>query len=698
MWDFGRDSGGGMVFGVDGRIQMEWDATIRSLKGIGEKTAALFAKIGICYIEDLLRHYPLAYDTFSKPVPISDLQAGVLCAVRGKLSGGIAGKRIRTLSLSTCKVSDGTQELSLTFFNMPYLKNRIRPGEVYIFRGVVQGSPGKWKMEQPAIYTPEAYAALLDTLQPRYSLTRGLTNHMVTKAVRQALSGEMTEKEYLPEDIRVHYGLTGYRDAMEGIHFPASMEMLQSARRRLVFDEFFLFLLRLRWCREHEQATKNRWPMRETTETERLIQALPYPLTNAQRRVWDEIQADLRGEAVMNRLVQGDVGSGKTILAVLALLMTAAGGWQGALMAPTEVLARQHFEAICELTDAHNLPFVPLLLTGSMTAREKRECYERIESGEANVVIGTHALIQEKAIYRNLALVVTDEQHRFGVRQRESLAGKGMDTHVLVMSATPIPRTLALILYGDLHVSLVDEMPARRLPIKNCVVDTTYRQKAYHFIEKEVAKGRQAYIICPMVEEGEMEGLENVTAYSEKLKSIFPAGIRIASLHGRMKPAEKNGIMETFGRGEIDLLVSTTVIEVGINVPNASVMMVENAERFGLAQLHQLRGRVGRGSEQSYCIFVSTSGQQHTMERLSVLNRSNDGFLIAEEDLRLRGPGDMFGIRQSGSLEFKLADIYQDAEILQAAGEAVETFLREKGGFAGARELPIPYKVDFAGI
>ena len=677
---------------------MESNSQIRVLKGVGEKTAALFEKIGIGNIEDLLRHYPLAYDTFSAAVAMDRLQAGVLCAVRGRLSGGIAMRRVRSLTISVCRVSDGTETVSLTFFNMPYLKNRIKPGEDYIFRGVAQGGPGKWKMEQPAVCTPSAYEELLDTLQPRYSLTKGLTNHMVTKAMRQALSLCSGPGEYLPEDIRACYDLMEYREALEGIHFPAHRDMLQKARNRLVFDEFFLFILRLRWCREHEQAAENRWPMADRPESERLIRELPYPLTGAQRRVWDEIKADLAGKTVMNRLIQGDVGCGKTILAVLALLQTVACGWQGALMAPTEVLARQHFESLCELTKAHDLPFVPLLLTGSMSARGKKECYRQIESGEANVVICTHALIQEKAVYRNLALVVTDEQHRFGVRQREALAGKGTDTHVLVMSSTPIPRTLALILYGDLHISLVDEMPARRLPIKNCVVDISYREKAYRFIGKEIENGRQAYIICPMVEEGEMEGLENVVAYSEKLKGIFPAQVRIAALHGRMKAAEKNRIMEAFGRGEIDILVSTTVVEVGINVPNASVMMVENAERFGLAQLHQLRGRVGRGSEQSYCIFVSTSGQTHTMERLSVLRRSNDGFLIAEEDLRLRGPGDMFGIRQSGSLEFRLADIYQDAKILRQADRAVEDLLRKKGGMTGDLGLSLPYMVDFAGI
>lgn len=377
----------------------------------------------------------------------------------------------------------------------------------------------------------------------------------------------------------------------------------------------------------------------------------------------------------MNRLIQGDVGSGKTVLALLALLMTAANGYQGAMMAPTEVLATQHFETVCEYTEKMHLAFKPVLLVGSMTAKEKREAYGKIASGEANLIIGTHALIQGKVEYKSLALVVTDEQHRFGVRQREQLAEKGEKPHILVMSATPIPRTLAIILYGDLHISVVDELPANRLPIKNCVVNTAYRAKAYEFIEKEVKAGRQAYVICPQVEEGELDDLENVVDYTKKLQSRLSADIHVAYLHGKMRPADKNRIMEDFAARAIDVLVSTTVIEVGINVPNATVMMVENAERFGLAQLHQLRGRVGRGAHQSYCIFVSTKENKETMERLQILNRSNDGFFIASEDLKLRGPGDLFGIRQSGEFSFRIGDIYNDAAVLQKAAAAVDKLL-----------------------
>jgi ATP-dependent DNA helicase RecG len=400
------------------------------------------------------------------------------------------------------------------------------------------------------------------------------------------------------------------------------------------------------------------------------------------------------------------VGSGKTILAFLALLLCVANGCQGAMMAPTEVLASQHYDSLLALTKRYNLPIRPVLLTGSVTAKARREIYEQIASGEANVVIGTHALIQDKVQYHKLALVITDEQHRFGVRQRESLARKGEAVHVLVMSATPIPRTLAIILYGDLNISVLDELPANRLPIKNCVVNTSYRETAYRFIEKEVAGGRQAYVICPMVEEGEMEELENVVTYTQKLKEKLPPSIRVAALHGRMKPADKNRIMEDFAAHRIDVLVSTTVIEVGINVPNATVMMVENAERFGLAQLHQLRGRVGRGREQSYCIFVSTSDKPETVKRLKILNESNDGFYIASKDMQLRGPGDLFGIRQSGDMQFVLGDIYQDASILQCASEWADRLLAEDAGLEtpehtalrGYLEQAVINEVDFRTI
>lgn len=658
---------------------MDKNTEILKIKGVGEKTAKLFQKLNIQNVGELLGNYPRDYETFSEPAAINDIVPGELCSVRACLVGNITTKKIRNLTVINFVIKDPGGQIFMTYFNTPYIKNVVKKGLFYIFRGVVQTKNGRLVMEQAKVYKPEEYFKLTGILQPRYGLTAGLTNNMVTKSVKQALSLYDFGEDHLPADIRKEQELIPYRQAIEEIHFPPDYDKMLSARKRLVFDEFFLFILALRKCREHTQVLENIYPMLEVAETNRLLEALPYSLTGAQQRVWEEIKTDLLGERVMNRLIQGDVGSGKTILAFLSLLMCISNGYQGAMMAPTEVLAEQHFQSITDITKKYELPFKPVLLTGSMTAKEKREAYEKIKYGIANVIIGTHALIQEKVEYKNLALVITDEQHRFGVRQRETLAGKGEHVHVIVMSATPIPRTLAIILYGDLDISIVDELPVGRLPIKNCVVGSDYREKAYRFIEREVDAGHQVYVICPMVEEGELEGVENVISYTEKLKSILPPNIQVTYLHGKMRPADKNRIMEEYAAHNIDVLVSTTVIEVGINVPNATVMMVENAERFGLAQLHQLRGRVGRGKQQSYCIFVSGTDKKQTMERLDILNHSNDGFHIASEDLKLRGPGDLFGIRQSGLMDFHIGDIYQDADVLKTAADCADCLLAEDG-------------------
>lgn len=651
---------------------MEDGTSILELKGIGEKTQKLFAKVNIVTVGDLLHHYPRDYETFREPEPIAKLKAGEVCTIEATICGTVNVKKVRSLTILNALVQDASGGLMLTFFNMPFLKNVLKPGSSHIFRGRVQSKGAALTMEQPRLYKQEEYGRLLAFIQPRYALTKGLTNQMVQKAVKQALTHYCFGPDPYPERLRRQYELMERQEAMHSIHFPTDYEELVRARRRVVFEEFFSFLYLLRENREQCRLLENEYRMIETADTGRLLERLPYRLTEAQLRTWQEVCQDMSSPWCMNRLVQGDVGSGKTIIAVLALLMCVANGYQGAMMAPTEVLAAQHYEGVCEYVRRYGVALRPVLLVGSMTARQKREAYEKISSGEVNLVIGTHAVIQDRVHFQKLALVVTDEQHRFGVRQREILAEKGANPHVLVMSATPIPRTLAIILYGDLKVSVIDELPTGRLPIKNCVVGISYRPSAYRFIEKEVRAGRQAYVICPMVEEGEMDELENVADYADKLRAALPADIRVATLHGKMRPADKNRIMEEYGTHNIDVLVSTTVIEVGINVPNATVMMVENAERFGLAQLHQLRGRVGRGEHQSYCIFVSAQDNRETMERLEILNRSNDGFFIASEDLKLRGPGDLFGIRQSGALTFQMGDIYTDAEILKQASQAVE--------------------------
>lgn len=653
---------------------------ITQLKGIGDKTARLFDKLNIHTVEELLHFYPRDYQSFEEPRALTEYAPGELATISGTIESSIVTRRAGSKSVTVFTIGCEGGTVSVTYFNMPYLSKSLRKGQRAIFVGTLRQKGSRYAIDQPKMYRPEEYASLLNTLQPIYPTTKGLSSHAISKAVKQALALDHPSTEYLPEEIRERYHFPLYRFCMEQMHFPSDKETLLKARERLVFDEFFLFILLIRSSREKGQEIANGFPMLEVAESERLIEALPYRLTGAQQKVWQEIKTDLTSDHTMNRLIQGDVGSGKTILAFLSLLMCVANGYQGALMAPTEVLAHQHYENLCQLREQYHLPIHPVLLTGSVTAAARRDIYGKIESGEADIVIGTHALIQDKVSYHRLALVITDEQHRFGVRQRAAFAEKGSQVHVLVMSATPIPRTLAIILYGDLHISVLDELPADRLPIKNCVVNTSYREKAYRFMEKEILAGRQVYVICPMVEENEELDLEDVLTYTEKLKAVMPREIRIAYLHGRMKPADKNRIMEEFASHQIDILVSTTVIEVGVNVPNATVMMVENAERFGLAQLHQLRGRVGRGKEQSYCIFISQSDRPEIMKRLQILNESNDGFYIAGQDLKLRGPGDMFGIRQSGDLHFQIGDIYQDAALLQKASEEADRLLAEDSG------------------
>ena len=649
---------------------------LRELKGVGEKTEKLFQKIGITTAEELLRYYPRTYDIYEEPVEIASAEEDKTVSIRATITTGIYINQIRNLQVLTTTVADASGRLPVAWFNAPYLRGTLKKGSVFILRGKIIRKKGRPQMEHPEIFTPAAYEEIIHSMQPVYGLTKGLSNKMITKLVHQILDTRPLHGEYLPEEIRERYQLADANYAIRTVHFPKNMQELLTARKRLVFDEFLLFVLAIQLLKEKTEEAPNTFPMKPVWTTEEIIEGLPYDLTGAQKNVWHEIERDLSGHKLMSRLVQGDVGSGKTVIAFLAMVLSAENGFQSALMVPTEVLANQHYEGFLRLMEEQNIASChPVLLTGSTTARQKREIYQKIADGEVNVIIGTHALIQEKVEYKNLGLVITDEQHRFGVRQREALTTRGNPPHVLVMSATPIPRTLAIILYGDLDISIIDELPAKRLPIKNCVVGTSYRPKAYSFIEKQVQMGRQAYVICPMVEESEGLEAENVTDYARKLQEILPGEIKVEILHGKMKPKEKNRIMEAFASGEIQVLLSTTVVEVGVNVPNATVMMVENAERFGLAQLHQLRGRVGRGEHQSYCIFIQGNNEENTSKRLKILNESNDGFYIAGEDLKLRGPGDLFGIRQSGLMEFKIGDIYNDAGILKNASEAAGEIL-----------------------
>lgn len=657
---------------------MNETARISTLKGIGEKTEKIFQKAGIYTIGDLIRYFPRGYDVYEEPVPISELEEGKTMTVTGSIYGRIQVGGSPKMQITTVYLKDISGTLKIIWFRMPFLRNILAKAGTITLRGRVIRKKEGLVMEHPEVFCPASkYDLKQDTLQPIYPLVTGLTNHAVMKAVRQVLEECDVGEGILPKDMVREYQLSDYRRAIYGIHFPKDKEEFYHARKRLVFEEFMLFILSLRMLKESEERVLNPYCFRKQPQIEKFLNSLPFELTDAQKTVWREIKNDMAGIHVMSRLVQGDVGSGKTIVALLAMMYTGLNGYQAAMMAPTEVLARQHFENINHMLQEYEISLKVGLLTGSMTARQKRMVYEAVEAGEIQLVIGTHALIQEKVIYKNLALVVTDEQHRFGVKQRESLANKGVSPHILVMSATPIPRTLAIIVYGDLDISVINELPKNRLPIKNCVVDTGYRNTAYRFIKNQIAQGRQCYVICPMVEESETLEVENVTDYTENLQEIMGVNIKVQCLHGKMKQSQKDEIMEAFSKNEIQVLVSTTVIEVGIDVPNSTVMLIENAERFGLAQLHQLRGRVGRGKYQSYCIFMSASKSKETKERLDILNKSNDGFFIASEDLRLRGPGDLFGIRQSGILDFKLGDVFQDSQVLQQASEVANLILEE---------------------
>lgn len=673
---------------------MELTDSVRAVRGVGDKTAGLMEKLQIRSIDDLLHAYPRDYDRYEEPLPAASIEKDGIYAVAAAVAKRPDVRGTGKTKVTSAVLRDDSGGLKAIWFNMPYLASTLKAGGRYIFRGKTVKKGSGFQMEQPAVYRFDEYERLLHSRQPVYNLTAGLTNKMMVKAVRQALSEIPVQKDYLPERIRKEEQLAEYNFALHAIHFPRDEQELLFARKRLVFDEFFLFVLALRLLKGKNEKKKNGFPIWPGEETKRLAESLPYRLTDGQRETLRDIYRDMGGDSLMTRLIQGDVGSGKTIVAVLALLSAAENGFQGALMAPTEVLARQHYESVTALFAECGIEKQTVLLTGSMTAGQKRAVYEKIASHEADIIIGTHALIQEKVLYHNLGLVVTDEQHRFGVRQREKFSQKGGEPHVLVMSATPIPRTLAIIFYGDLDISVMEGMPAKRLPIKNCVVGTRFRQNAWRFIEKEIRAGRQAYVICPMVEASDLIEGENVVDYAVKLKKALPPEIHVEYLHGKMKSSEKESIMEAFVQNRIQVLVSTTVVEVGVDVPNATVMLIENAERFGLAQLHQLRGRVGRGKWQSYCIFVNGSGDEEKNRRLEILNRSNDGFYIASEDLKLRGPGDMFGIRQSGLMEFSIGDVFTDADVLKRAADAADEVLSDDRELQTEQYRPLRQKME----
>lgn len=655
---------------------------LTELKGIGPKTEELFSKVGVHDVLDLLNYFPRDYELFSDPGLISDIGFRSYATIRGAFTAKPTVLRKKNLKITTGYFKDETgMPIKVVWFNSPFIKDSIKTGELYVLRGKVSQKFGVKQIEQPKLYKALEYSSLLQTEQPIYPLTKGLSNNMIVKAVKEALeTGELDradEKDPIPDIIKKEYQLCERSFAIKNLHFPENDDHFRKALKRMSFEEIFLFIYMMK-SREKIKPEKTDIVIKEHDKTKEFISKLDYQLTGAQQKVLDEIMKDVSSGYPMSRLLQGDVGSGKTIVSLIALMNAAYSGYQGALMAPTEVLAAQHYEFITKIFKEKGIGLSVALLTGSMTALEKKVVYNALVDGKTDIVIGTHALIQDKVEFNNLGLVITDEQHRFGIKQREALTKKaGTIPHVLVMSATPIPRTLALIVYGGMDVSIIDELPSGRKQIKNAVIDESLRDNAYRLMKREVEKGHQVYIICPLIEYSDGMDAQNVTDYTEMLKEVFESPIVIGMLHGQMSAEKKNEIMGRFAAGKIDILVSTTVIEVGVNVPNATVMMIEDANRFGLSSLHQLRGRVGRGDDQSYCIFLSSNKSKESMERLSVLGRSNDGFEIASKDLELRGPGEIIGIRQSGALSFKNFDVLRDADKAYEASKAVDEVIEK---------------------
>lgn len=652
--------------------------SIMELKGVGEQTIKKFNKIGIETIEDLVEHYPREYEDRRQIAKISetvmDEDNNIVATVTSKPEIMKKGYKI----IVKFRVKDETGSIYIVFYGQPYMKNNFVVGDTYNFYGKIRRQYGRIEMESPEYEKLEQGTSQKTAkIIPIYPTTQKLSQKVIRQLIEQALSLALPEiEDPLPEDFRTKYDLKSKNFALTNIHFPSQDEAFFEARKRLVFEELFFLQLSL-FVLKSDFLARTKGRSKKLPESFKdFLAGLPFEFTGAQKRVMNEIAKDLKSEYAGNRLVQGDVGSGKTVIAAASLFIAIKNGYQGALMAPTEVLAKQHFEFLEQVFNQFDIKVA--LLTGSTTAKEKRGILAELATGEIDLVVGTHALIEDNVEIPKLGLVITDEQHRFGVRQRLKLSEKGETPDVIVMTATPIPRTLALILYGDMDISIIDELPPGRQPIKTNAVDSSYHTRIYQFIDKHIREGRQCYIICPMVEENEKQSeLKSVTEYAAYLKEqVFPH-FEIGILHGKMKPKEKNKVMEAFAKGEIHILVSTTVVEVGVNVPNATVMMIENAERFGLAQLHQLRGRVGRGKHQSYCVLVSDSKNKVTKKRLKIMEESTDGFVIADTDLKLRGPGDFFGTKQHGLPEMKIANLYTDAKVLKVAQQAASELLRQ---------------------
>lgn len=642
---------------------------IITIKNIGEERSKKLQKLGIFTINDLIEYFPRDYDDRSNVCKIKDIELNKINTVKGKVISNPETAKIKHMSITKIRIDDGTGFLEIVWFNQPYLKNTIKYKSDYIFTGKVIQKYGRIQMETPDYEIIDERELLSNgRIVPIYASTYKLPQKLFREVINQTLFAVKEQiKEFLPDEILKENNLCSRHFAIENIHFPKDNKSFFIARRRLVFEELFLLqtkLLQIKGILEHKECNIN---IKDKNITP-ILNILPFNLTDAQNNVLKDIIDDLGKNKAMNKLIQGDVGSGKTVIAQILSYITVNNGYQVAIMAPTDVLASQHFESFKNIFDKLNIKCV--FLSGNQKAKEKRENYALIQSGEAKIIVGTHAIIQDKVIFNNLGTVITDEQHRFGVKQREILSKKGENPHTLVMTATPIPRTLALILYGDLDISTIDKLPPGRKKIDTIFVNSTYYPRIYNFLKKNSDEKRQSYIICPMIEENEKMELKAVLSYTEKLKNEIFLNYNVECIHGKMKNNEKQEIMDKFYKGEIDILISTTVIEVGINVPNATIMIIENAERFGISQLHQLRGRVGRGSDKSYCVLVSDSKSNKSKERLNTMVKYSDGFILSEKDLEIRGTGDFFGTRQHGIPDMKIANLYKDIEILKQVQKA----------------------------
>ena len=649
---------------------------ITILKGIGPTMAKRFAALNIYTLGDLICHFPRGYEDRTKLLPIEKMEVDVPACFKAMVMNSPRTAHIRKgLDLTRVQVADHTARLTLTFFNNKFAAEQLQYGREYIFYGTLTGDFVGYNMTNPVFEALDSQPVTTRRVLPIYPLTAGLSNAAMLKAVRQALSICDTPAEIIPESVRREFGILDAQRAYYAIHEPANMAEAELAKKRLIFEEFFVFSAGLSLMRS-SRAEKKTIPYKNLNLSS-FVNALPFSLTGAQNRAIHEIVSDFASGAPMNRLVQGDVGSGKTMVAAAAAYLAIQNGHQAALMAPTEILAEQHHHSLSKLLTP--LGIRTALLTGSMTPKQKGAVRTALENGEIDLAIGTHALLSDATQFADLGLVIADEQHRFGVAQRAKLSAKGSDPHLLVMSATPIPRTLALLMYGDLEVSIIDELPPGRKAVDSFLVNESYRARINAFIRKQVQEGHQCFVVCPAVEENEDLGIKAATVWAETLqKTVFP-DLRILLIHGQMKGAEKEATMAAFARGEADVLVATTVIEVGVDVPNATLMVIEDADRFGLSQLHQLRGRVGRGGHQSYCILTSHNRNPETLARLKALCKTTDGFKIAEEDLKMRGPGDFFGARQSGLPTFRVANLSMDLQTLKDAQAASARWIDNEG-------------------